>query len=119
MTQEKFQKIIDDRLQFTKNLLLIKGKEYVRNNDPLHNFNKGSEITSKHKAEVLDGMMLKHYISYRDLLKDISEYKFIKLDQVKEKIGDLIVYLCIQETIFEEYIDRSEESKIRPENSSI
>lgn len=119
MTQEKFQKIIDDRLQFTKNLLLIKGKEYVRNNDPLHNFNKGSEITSKHKAEVLDGMMLKHYISYRDLLKDISEYKFIKLDQVKEKIGDLIVYLCIQETIFEEYCNNQALKELTEELENI
>ena len=63
-------------------------------------------------------MMLKHYISYRDLLSDMSNNKEISKSQMKEKIGDLIVYLCIQETIFEEYIDKVEESKVRPENSA-
>lgn len=119
MTKEQFYEIINNRLEQTKNLLTVKGLEYIRNNDPLHNFNVGASITGKSKAEVLDGMMLKHYISYRDLLDDMSNHKEISKSQMKEKIGDLIVYLCIQETIFEEYIDRSEESKIRPENSSI
>lgn len=110
MDQEQFYQIINDRLDQTKNLLTIKGKEYIRNNDPHHNFNVGEKITGKSKSDVLDGMMLKHYISYRDLLSDMEQGKVISKSQMKEKIGDLIVYLCIQETIFEEYIDEKEQN---------
>lgn len=119
MTEKQFYEIINNRLDQTKNLLTIKGKEYIRNNDPLHNFNVGESITGKSKAEVLDGFMLKHYISYRDLLNDVNNKKEISKSQMKEKIGDLIVYLCIQETIFEEYIDELKASKIGPENSDV
>ena len=120
MTKEQFYEIVNNRIAQTKHLLTVKGLEYIRNNDPLHNFNVGESITGKSKAEVLDGMMLKHYISYRDLLDDMSNHKEISKSQMKEKIGDLIVYLCIQETIFEEYIDKSEDSKsIEPENRNI
>ena len=118
MIKEQFYEIINNRIAQTKHLLTVKGLEYIRNNDPLHNFNVGESITGKSKAEVLDGMMLKHYISYRDLLDDMSNNKEISKSQMKEKIGDLIVYLCIQETIFEEYIDKLEESKVGPENSN-
>ena len=119
MIKEQFYEIINNRIAQTKHLLTVKGLEYIRNNDPLHNFNVGESITGKCKAEVLDGMMLKHYISYRDLLDDMSNHKEISKSQMKEKIGDLIVYLCIQETIFEEYIDKLEEIKVRPENNTI
>lgn len=105
MSQEEFDKIIENRLCKTKELLLIKSKEYIRNNDPLHNFNVGNRITGKSQLEILDGFMLKHYISYRDLLDDVSKGKEIKIEQIREKIGDLIVYLCIQETMFEEYCE--------------
>ena len=103
MTSEQFDKIILNRLDSTKGLLTIKAKEYVRNNNPLHNFEVGSDISKDHTTKVLDGMLLKHYISYRDMLSDVHFRKPISLDYIKEKFGDILVYFIIQEIMFIEY----------------
>ena len=99
MTEEKFNEILDARLEKIKNVLAIKAKEYVRNEDRLHNFNVGARLEKKHPSEVLHGMMLKHYISYLDILKDVREKKAVSRNHVDEKIGDLINYLILQECV--------------------
>jgi len=58
MTQEEFDKVIENRLQKIKEILLIKGLEYQRNNDPLHNFNVAARINNvsrerKHYGDLL------------------------------------------------------------------
>lgn len=96
---ELFDREIEITLKEIQNLLLVKGKEYSRNNDPFHNFNEGSKITGKNPYEVLDGFFLKHYISYRDMLDDISRKKIIDPAKVDEKFNDMITYLLLQKAM--------------------
>lgn len=103
MTQQLFDELVQKRLDKIKETILIKGKEYIRNNNPLHNFEVGSDISKDHTTKVLDGMLLKHYISYRDMLSDVHFRKPISLDYIKEKFGDILVYFIIQEIMFIEY----------------
>ena len=112
MTTEKFDNILNKRLEAIKEVLAVKAKEYVRNEDRLHNFNVGARMENKHPAEILHGMMMKHWISYNDLVNDAAKGKAIKSTVMEEKIGDLINYLILQECIFNEYIDNLKRGEV-------
>ena len=62
-----FDTDIEATLVQIKELLLVKGKEYRRNNDVYHNFNVGAKISGQIPEKVLQGFLLKHLVSYRSL----------------------------------------------------
>lgn len=88
---------IERRLELIKETLTIKAKEYVRNNDEFHNFNEGAKMTGQSPLRVLDGFLLKHLVSYRDMLDDIEEGKLPTKEYIEEKLGDIINYFILQE----------------------
>ena len=77
-------------------LILIKGKEYRRNNDPYHNFKEGAKLQNVRPMAVLNGFRLKHQISIMDLLNDFEQHKYVSLEQVNEKFDDVLVYTLIE-----------------------
>ena len=79
-----------------KELLIIKGKEYRRNNDPYHNFNEGAKIMDVRAMTVLNFFRLKHLISIADLLKDLEQGIKVSEAQVNEKYNDVLVYTLIE-----------------------
>ena len=97
MTEEEFNALVDRRLDLIREVLITKGKEYRRNNDPLHNFNVASRINNTTREKALWGFALKHYVSFLDMLDDIEKNKLPKKEYVEEKIGDLINYLILCE----------------------
>ena len=100
MSEQEFEEIVDNRLKQVKELLLVKGKEYRRNGNPFHNFERGSEITGEPSYKILDGFLSKHLISYRDILNDMQMYaKTPSKELISEKWGDIITYFCIQEAL--------------------
>lgn len=102
MTEQEFDKLVDDRLEKIKSTLVIKGKEYRRNNDPLHNFTMGARLGNTTREKVLWGFALKHYISFMDILNDIEINKLHPDSVIDEKIGDLINYLILCEASLKE-----------------
>jgi hypothetical protein len=104
MEVEHFDQILEDRLRKIRMSLLIKGKEYRRNNDPLHNFNRGSKLSGQSREKVLWGFALKHHVSFLDMLDDMDAGKFPKMETVDEKIGDLINYLILCEASIKDKI---------------
>jgi hypothetical protein len=108
MDSNYFDEVLENRLRAIRLSLLIKGKEYRRNNDPLHNFNRGAKLSGQSREKVLWGFALKHHVSFLDMLDDMDNGKFPKEETVNEKIGDLINYLIlceasIKDKIKEEY----------------
>lgn len=99
-----FDEVLEDRLKKIRLSLLIKGKEYRRNNDPLHNFNRGAELSGQSREKVLWGFALKHHVSFLDMLDDMDMGKFPKIETVDEKIGDLINYLILCEASIKDKI---------------
>lgn len=109
-TEQKFEQSIDEAISkaFQEHpktestlvrlaeLLLIKGKEYRRNNDPYHNFNEGAKLLNARPLHVLNFFRLKHVISIADLLKDFEQDKAVSVDQVNEKFDDILVYTLIE-----------------------
>ena len=102
MTNEFADKLIEERLQKIKNTLQVKAKEYVRGDDRMHNFNVGSVINNSPREVVLHGFLLKHLISYFDMIDDISVGKIPTNEYVDEKIGDIINYLILLEMSIKE-----------------
>ena len=109
-TEQKFEQSIENALnravsenpaaletiERLKTLLLIKGKEYRRNNDPYHNFNEGAKLMSVRPMMVLNFFRLKHVISIADLQKDFEDKKHVSVDHINEKYDDILVYTLIE-----------------------
>ena len=83
-------------LRRLEKLLLIKGFEYRRNNDPYHNFNEGAKRLNVRPMTVLNFFRLKHLISIDDLQKDFEDKKHVSEAQVNEKYDDILVYTLIE-----------------------
>lgn len=104
MDSKHFDEVLEDRLRAIRLSLLIKGKEYRRNGDPLHNFNRGAKLSGQSREKVLWGFALKHHVSFLDMLDDMDKGKFPSEEIVNEKIGDLINYLILCEASIKDKI---------------
>jgi hypothetical protein len=100
ISKEKHLQVIQQTMDTISDLLVVKGVEYIRNDDPLHNFNVGSKISGEHPAKILDGFLMKHYVSYRDLLNDLCDGKPVPKSIIEEKFNDILVYFLLQKSIF-------------------
>ena len=107
LTESQFDSLVKDRCLKISKTLVEKGKEYRRNNDPLHNFRVGARVSNTTEEKVLWGFALKHYISFLDILNDIENGNLPKEETVDEKIGDLINYLILCEASIKEKINNS------------
>lgn len=105
MTQDRYSKLVEERLENTRQVLVVKGKEYTRNNNPLHNFDRAAQRANTIREKALLGMMLKHDVSLLDIVDDIEQGKLPTVPMLKEKIGDSINYLILLEASI---IDRIE-----------
>ena len=85
-----------ETIERLKTLLLIKGKEYRRNNDPYHNLNEGAKRLNVPPMTVLNFFRLKHVISIADLQKDFGYKKHVSVDKINEKYDDILVYTLIE-----------------------
>lgn len=100
----EFDEIINNRLDEIKNTLSIKAKEYIRNNDVLHNFNVAARINNITREKALLGFMTKHYVSLLDIINDIDNNKLPSEIMLNEKIGDILIYLCLLEVSIKDKI---------------
>jgi hypothetical protein len=107
MTEEQFDAIVHERTVMIKMTLVEKGKEYRRNNDPLHNFRVAAKVQNTTEEKALWGFAAKHYVSFLDILNDIEQGRLPKEGVVNEKIGDLINYLILCEASIKEKINNN------------
>lgn len=105
-TRSDFQKCIEYRLLKTQELLVIKGHEYVRNNDRFHNFNRTAAMNRETPTRALHGMLSKHIVSYLDMLDDIDKGIMPSDNTVNEKLGDILVYFHLQEALIKQTIKK-------------
>ena len=98
-----FENTIKNTLESIKDLLIVKGKEYRRKNNPYHNFEVGAEKTGKTRIEILRGFALKHSISIDDMIEDFENGTPPNVGKVNEKYNDLITYLLIEKSMMIEY----------------
>lgn len=94
--ESDFEENVDKTLAEIKELLLVKGKEYRRNNNPYHNFEKGAEMSGETPEKVLYGFQMKHLVSMSDIRDDISKGILPSEKMVSEKWNDALVYTLIE-----------------------
>lgn len=97
MNNVEFETIVAERCDKIRETIAVKAKEYVRGDDRLHNFNRGAEITGQTRERVLHGFMLKHFISYLDILDDLDKGVVAPDEVIDSKIGDIVNYFIILE----------------------
>ena len=95
----EFDNIIENTIKELKDLLLIKGKEYRRNNNPYHNFEIGSIMNGNTREEVLQGFLLKHIISINDMREDFKKGINPSINKVNEKYNDILIYFMIEKAM--------------------
>ena len=108
MTENRFEQIVDETLNQIKETLIVKGKEYRRNNNPFHNFEEGSKRSGLIREKVLDGFLLKHEISIADMTNDLVDGKLPTKELLDEKFGDNIIYLIIKKASIIDKIEQDE-----------
>jgi hypothetical protein len=97
--EETFDTCVENRLAKVKELLIVKGKEYVRGEDKFHNFERAAEMNRQTPTRALHGMNSKHLVSILDMLDDIDNGKLIDQKHLEEKVGDAIVYFVLLEAL--------------------
>lgn len=92
MTQENFERIVEDQLEIARNLLIVKGQEYSLSADRLEVFKKAACLQGETVKQALCGMLAKHVVSVYDM--SMSDKTFTE-DRWTEKITDSINYLLL------------------------
>lgn len=99
MTPEHFDKIIEDQIRRSRDLLYQKADEYAPESDRLHNFRIAASLQHIPMSRALAGMMAKHTISLYDMCQGDDEYP---PSLWLEKITDHINYLFLLRAVLEE-----------------
>ena len=99
-TGADFDKLVKERCEKIVHTLSVKGKEYRRNDNPFHNFDRVAERRGIKPADALYGMYMKHEQSINDIIDDIKRDGTLpSVEVLEEKIGDAINYLILLEGI--------------------
>lgn len=106
MTVSKMDTVIQDQLDYCKELLVKKGKEYAdEKEDRLQSFKKAAKLQGITPEQALAGMMCKHTVSVYDLIATESS----DLTIWTEKITDHINYLLLLKCLIMDEIESSKE----------
>jgi hypothetical protein len=111
MTENRFDQMVDKTLNKIREIIITKGKEYRRNNNPFHNFDEGSKRTGLIREKVLDGMLLKHEISISDIINDLEKGILPNIDTVEEKFNDNLIYLILKKASIIDKIEQDESNR--------
>ena len=101
MNRHKFEIKLAELFDSIKIKFQAKGDEYATEESVFINFDKGARIKGEPSEIVLDGYMLKHYVSYRDMLDQIKEGNYPSLELIDEKLSDIILYFILQKIMME------------------
>ena len=90
ITHDEFDKIVEEELEYVKELLCSKSKEYDFGQDRFHSFKVGGNLQGISQEKCLAGYLSKHIISIYDMIN--SGIENFSEDKWKEKITDYLNY---------------------------
>jgi len=93
MNSREFNLVVEKAIQHIKDTLVVKNEEYADGGNVFRNFDTAAKMRGLTPEQALDGMLLKHLVSYGDMvdgkLKPTPEL-------IKEKFGDILCYFLLQ-----------------------
>lgn len=95
MTKEQFTEFMNERLNKTSEMLVVKGNEYCHGNDRLEAFKTGAEIMRTTPELTCMAWAAKHVNSIYDMLTHGDTNK----DMIFEKTQDLINYCYLLQAL--------------------
>lgn len=90
MTHERFNQLIDSFENNRIKVLKAKNAKYAPANDALHNFHYGAQLDNSTTCQTIWHYMKKHMVA---LLDKIERNDWSDIDDVFEKMGDIMNYL--------------------------
>ena len=102
MTNEKFELLLEMRIEQIKSVLERKRSEYASEDDNLHLFKRAAAMLATTPADACMCFMAKHWASLSEIvIKAKNGYKTPQA-VIDEKIGDAICYLILLEALLKE-----------------
>ena len=101
MNETEFNKILQERLDKTRETLKSKGSEYAHG-DRLSNFKVGAVLMGKTPEGVLSGLIVKHIVALYDFVNELERGSVRSYDYWDEKIGDIIAYMILLDALIQE-----------------
>ena len=108
MTAERFEEVFNEQMDYCRELLIQKSKEYaIKNPDRLQHFKRTAGFLKTTPEDALVGMLSKHLISVVDMCRDPEPERY-PIEQWTEKITDTINYLLLLKGIVVERLEVKE-----------
>src|SRR4030043_803807 len=106
MNTEEFNKLLEERIEKTREILGRKASEYASDEDRLYNFREAGRQLKITPEKALQGIKIKHDVSVDDLIDMTAKNDLkITIELINEKIGDSINYLILLEALLKERIN--------------
>lgn len=106
MNKQDFDNNVEHLLKEAHNTLITKNGRYA-NEDKLHNFKRGAEISGMSPAQTCWGYVTKHLTALSDM---INNENYIDEDDLLEKCQDSINYIIFEYCLIKERNSKCEES---------
>jgi hypothetical protein len=98
MNSIEFSQSVETALDIVKSRLVVKNQEYAHNSDVFRNFKTGISLQN-----TPEGVAWEYMTKHLQWLKDtITEQKTPNMEQVDEKIIDIVNYLLIIRGMYED-----------------
>lgn len=103
MNQVDFNKLVEDTIEATAQLLVVKGGEYAGSDDRLANFKRGAELTGCTPLQVAFVYMSKHYDAVATAIRDqATGNERPRSEPIGGRLDDLINYCLLVKALFAE-----------------
>lgn len=99
MNNTDFNKVIEEQIKRSTDVLVAKNEEYASEKDRLHNFKLGAAYQQCTPKQACLGYLTKHLCSISDMVRSDKEYP---IEVWNEKITDSINYLLLLRGLVEE-----------------
>lgn len=99
MDKELFKQEVDELLKKAHETLITKNNRYA-NDDALHNFKRGSEISGMDPVQTCWGYMVKHLTALSDMVNNKND--LVDENDLLEKCQDIINYVIFVNCLVKE-----------------
>lgn len=103
-TVANFDEFVSQQCEKIIQILSVKGKEYRRNNNAFHNFERAAAMQNITREKAAYNFMAKHIVSLMDIMDDLDKGVIPSQEVIDEKMGDIEVYSILIHAMLRERV---------------